>query len=160
MKKIKRINVGEVLEKVHKFCVLYIFKFISIILFIKLPPILSVGAFIKRDNKYLFVDLSYINGFGLPGGIIENLESVEHALKREIKEETGFNIINSKYLYSVVSKYRGVDTLSLIFSIEVSGDLKESGEGKLVWTSLEYFLKRPAYENGRLAVEKLINSKN
>jgi ADP-ribose pyrophosphatase YjhB (NUDIX family) len=42
---------------------------------------------VKKDNKYLLLYHPLTNLWTLPGGKVEKGESLEEALKREIKEE-------------------------------------------------------------------------
>ena len=54
----------------------------------------SVKALIERDGKFFFI-LKKRNGsifYGLPGGLKEPGETLEEALKREVKEETGWDV--------------------------------------------------------------------
>ena len=47
----------------------------------------------KRDKHSLFYPLTW----GLPGGIIEHKETIENAVKRELKEEMGIEVQIIKY---------------------------------------------------------------
>jgi 8-oxo-dGTP pyrophosphatase MutT (NUDIX family) len=61
-----------------------------------------VGAVIKRDNKVLLIH-RFKNGdeyWVLPGGGVEDEESLEEALKREVFEETGLELVNFEALGS------------------------------------------------------------
>jgi 8-oxo-dGTP pyrophosphatase MutT (NUDIX family) len=88
------------LYKIRAFLFLYVSRILSKILFVDIPPIVSVTAIIKRDSKVLFIDLTYLKGFGLPGGLVKQNEEIEDAVRREVKEETDLDITNLKYLWS------------------------------------------------------------
>ena len=63
------------------------------------------GACITNDKGELLLQKrSKDNIWGLPGGALEIGESIEEAAKREVKEETGFDI-EVEYLVGVYSKY-------------------------------------------------------
>ena len=60
----------------------------------------SVGAVIKKDGKFLLIDRTSIPlGFAGPAGHVDEDESPEQALLREIEEETGLKIISKKLLF-------------------------------------------------------------
>ena len=62
----------------------------------------------------------------LPGGFVEFEETAECALQREIKEELGVNIVNSKYLFSAPNRYIFSDytvfTLDLFYLVTFDSD--------------------------------------
>lgn len=56
---------------------------------------IGVGAFICDGNRVLLVQVNYGPAKGawiLPGGRVENSESLSEALIREVQEETGFQV--------------------------------------------------------------------
>ena len=58
-------------------------------------PVVGVGAVVVRDGKALIVKRAHEPRKGewsLPGGRVELGESLEHATRREIKEETGLDV--------------------------------------------------------------------
>lgn len=57
-------------------------------------PIMTVGGLIQNpDKKFLFVRTAKWSGkWGIPGGKVEYGETLEHAFKREILEETGLSV--------------------------------------------------------------------
>jgi len=58
-------------------------------------PIVSVGAVVIRDCSVLLVKRDQEPSKGLwsiPGGVIELGESLEHAVQREVREETGIDV--------------------------------------------------------------------
>ena len=62
----------------------------------KKKPTLTVDAIIKtNDDKIVLVKRKnppYKGWWALPGGIVEYGETVEEAVKREVKEETGLEV--------------------------------------------------------------------
>lgn len=62
----------------------------------KKTPTLTVDAIIKtNDDKVVLVKRKnppYKGWWALPGGIVEYGETVEEAVKREVKEETGLEV--------------------------------------------------------------------
>lgn len=59
---------------------------------------IRVYAVIIRDDKLLLT--KQWDGYSLPGGGVEIAESLEHALERELKEETGLTITAGKIFYN------------------------------------------------------------
>ncbi|PHU36537.1 8-oxo-dGTP diphosphatase [Pseudobutyrivibrio ruminis] len=76
-------------------------------------------------------------GYTLPGGHVETGESFVDAVIREIKEETGLNIINPKLAGVKQFPIDGGRYLVLLFkATEFSGEVISSDEGKMEW--IEY----------------------
>jgi mutator protein MutT len=58
-------------------------------------PVPAVGAIILKDDKILLVKRGAEPGIGkwsIPGGSMEFGETMEEAVKREVKEETGLDV--------------------------------------------------------------------
>ncbi len=61
----------------------------------------SVGAVLKNKGKYLLIERAiYPPGFACPAGHIDTGETPLKALKREVEEEAGLKIKNSKLLFN------------------------------------------------------------
>ncbi len=63
-------------------------------------------------------------GYALPGGFVDYGESVEHAVVREAKEETGLDVRNCRqfHVYSDPSRDPRRHTLSVVFTCEAEGE--------------------------------------
>ena len=135
----------------------YILKFFSKLLFIESPPLFSVAALIEKGGKLLFLNLSYQKGLGLPGGIVQEGETLEETLKREVLEETGLKVTKSMYFSSVIGSYKGIPTASVVFLADTLGKLKSSEEGELVWMRPKDAIGKLFYKDSATAVvEKYI----
>jgi len=97
----------------------------------------TVAAFaivFDEQGRVLLVHRTDYDLWNLPGGTLENLESPVDAVKREVKEETGFDIEVGK-LVSVYSK-SDKNSISFTFSCKIiKGQLTLSNESD----KIEYF---------------------
>lgn len=87
-------------------------------------PVPAVAAIILRDGEILLIRRGGEPGAGLwsiPGGNVELGETLEEALKREVREETGLEII--------VGKLAGVHNLVV----------REAGRIRFHYVILDYF---------------------
>ena len=64
---------------------------------------------ICQDDKFLLVRIKDNNFYCLPGGHVELGENTEHAVLREMKEETGYNLNIKKLLAVTENFYTGTD---------------------------------------------------
>ena len=95
-----------------------------------LNPAAAVAAFILNSKNELLVErrkLEPAKGMlDLPGGFCDMGETVEQAMKREIKEETALDVVDMKYQFSQPNVYRfaGIDvrTLDMIFLCKVADE--------------------------------------
>jgi nucleoside triphosphatase len=61
---------------------------------------LSVGALIRKDDKYLLIKRrNWPFGYSFPSGHVEYKEEIEDALRREILEETALEVAIIKLLF-------------------------------------------------------------
>ncbi len=83
----------------------------------------SVVGILEKDNKILmlkrhFYDRTLPNVYCLPGGKVEEKESLESALKREVYEETGLNVCSQTYLEALDVEIKEKHFEINMFSIE------------------------------------------
>lgn len=87
----------------------------------------AVAALIfNEEGKLLFTRRAiepYKGMLDLPGGFIEHMETAEEALRRELKEELGVEVIEAEYFRSFPNKYPFsgllVFTLDLFYKVKV-----------------------------------------
>jgi len=105
----------------------------------------SVGAIIKKDGKYLLMDRA-IEPFGFAGiaGHVDDNETEVEALKREVKEESGFDVEKYELVFEGELDFepcsRGVEVhYWKLYACETSGNLQtKSKEIKSIdWYSTE-----------------------
>lgn len=97
-----------------------------------IPMHYSVGALIRQGDKYLLIDrASFPFGFAGVGGHVDEGETPEQAISREVLEEVGLLVVQSKLLlqeeadWNTCNKGVGIHYWYL-FLCEVSGELKRS----------------------------------
>ena len=117
------------------------------------PMHYSVGAIIKKDNKYLLIDRTNPPlGFASIAGHIDEAETPEQALLREVQEEGGLVVLSHKLLTEEELDWnlcsRGIKVHYWhVYECEVKGDLHRNEQET---KSAGWFTKS---EIGRLALE-------
>ncbi len=105
----------------------------------------SVGAVIKRDNKYLLIERrEFPLGFAGLAGHIDEGEEPKAAVVREVFEEGGLEVTNAKLLYSEMVEwnecsYHVKGHFWHLYECETKGELKiDAHEAKSFnWYSAE-----------------------
>ncbi len=98
-------------------------------------PLLTVDALILCGRKIVLIKRKnppYRDRFALPGGFVEIGETVEAAVAREAREETGLDIkiIRILGVYSEPSRDPRGHTVSVCFLATGSGKLKAGSDAK------------------------------
>lgn len=101
----------------------------------------AVVALIIKDGLILTISRrNNPNKFGLIGGKVDDGETTEEALFREVKEETSLEIQDTVLVYQRVEPRddeNGMDFYSRTFYVKNwTGDPKSSDEGQVVWRTL------------------------
>jgi 8-oxo-dGTP pyrophosphatase MutT (NUDIX family) len=92
-------------------------------------------AIIQQGQRYLAIRRNDGRGFSFPGGLAMPWESDEHALRREVAEETGLELT----AIEPVLRYRSAADIPCnisVFRARVSGQLRGSWEGSPEWVSI------------------------
>ncbi|MBI2026993.1 MAG: NUDIX hydrolase [Deltaproteobacteria bacterium] len=96
-------------------------------------PLLTVDAIIEKDGTVLLVSRKNPPlGWALPGGFVDYGESVENALRREVKEETSLCTTSHTLfgVYSDPSRDPRFHTVSIIYIAKVEGVPKARSDAR------------------------------
>ena len=97
---------------------------------------LTVLCLVEKENKFLLQNREKDDwrGFTMPGGHIEQGESIIDAVVREMKEETGLTISNPKLCGVKQFPIENGRYIVFLFSAtEFEGELISSEEGEMHW---------------------------
>ena len=131
-------------------------------------PSSSTAAFILNSKGELLVARRAKDPakgtLDLPGGFVDNGESGEQGMVREIREETGLDIHELEYLFSIpnVYHYSGMDihTLDLFFRCHVEDDAVvhvADDASECMWLPLrEVYVERFGLRSIREAVHRFL----
>ena len=94
-------------------------------------PSAAVAAFILNENDELLVRIRATepakNTCDLPGGFVDDNETAEEALIRELKEELGITVDQVDYLFSLRNQYLysgwTLPTLDLFYCVKIGTDI-------------------------------------
>lgn len=124
-----------------------------------------VAGFLEKDNKFLLVKRPFgKRNEGLwefPGGKVEEGESLEEALKRELIEELGIRVLSSTFLEKVFHDYGDFQIELFAFKVEFfEGEFKLKEASDFQWTDLNSALKLNLCEADRKLIKKLLGLRN
>lgn len=126
----------------------------------------TISAIILNDKQEVLVTKRNFepdkDTWEVPGGFVDKYETAEDAVRREVKEELGINILNPKYIFSLTCSYEikdvSYDVLVMYFTCNYSGEFKlnsENSEYKFI--GLDNLTDRFHKPHGR-ALKLLINT--
>ena len=120
-------------------------------------------CYVEKDGQYLMLhrvkkenDLNRDKWIGL-GGKFEEGESPEDCVIREIKEETGLDLISPTYrgIVTFVSDRCETEWMHLFWADRFTGDVIECDEGELAWIKKEDLYALPHWEGDRIFLDLL-----
>lgn len=126
---------------------------------------LTVLCYLKKDDQYLFMnrnkkknDLNEGKWIGI-GGHLEDEETKEQALVREVKEETGLTLNNFTYRGEILFVNDDYQEIMYLFTSEnFSGELAECDEGELSWIDKDKIFDLNLWEGDKYFLKPLLNS--
>ena len=101
---------------------------------------LTVLCLLHQNGQYLLQDRVKKDwqGFTLPGGHVEQGESIVDAVVREMKEETGLTIRNPRLCGVKHFPIDGGRCIVFLFEAkQYEGELSSSDEGKMHWINID-----------------------
>ena len=122
-------------------------------------------CYIEKEGKYLMLhrvkkhhDINAEKWIGV-GGHVENGETPEECLLREVKEETGL-VLTAYRLRGLVTFLSDAcePELMCVFTADAfDGELIECDEGELAWVEKSDVLALPTWEGDRVFLERLLS---
>ncbi len=118
-------------------------------------------CYLERDGCYLMLhrvkkehDVNRDKWVGI-GGKLEENESPEDCLRREVYEETGLTLTDYRYcgLVTFVSDRWEGEYMHLFHATGFTGDLKECDEGVLEWVPIPTVRTLPQWEGDRIFLD-------
>ena len=120
----------------------------------------TVLAYIKKDDCYLMLlrnkkknDMNEGKWLGI-GGHLEEDETPDMALVREIKEETNLDVVSFTYRAKLIFKNNDYEEIMYLYTVEdFKGELKECNEGTLEYKKINEIQNLNIWEGDRVFLE-------
>ncbi len=126
------------------------FKVLSLLTLGSFPPLGSVAIVVEEQGKILVVERSDGRGFSLPGGMMRWNETLAQALRREVREETGYEV-TVEGLVGIYSGEHGDERLRSVLIVYrgrlAGGSMHGSFEGQVRWLPPGDLRGRMAFDN-------------
>jgi 8-oxo-dGTP pyrophosphatase MutT (NUDIX family) len=119
-------------------CFFWLISRTAIFLYRRFPlfgPIPGSIAIIRRDGGFLAIKRNDGYGLGLPGGLARPWETAEQALRREVREETGLELITADLRFEFQTSIL-YPTRTTVFEATAEGRVHNSWEGAAAIVSL------------------------
>ena len=122
-------------------------------------------CYIEQEGKYLMLhrvkkhhDINAGKWIGV-GGHVENGETPEECLLREVKEETGLTLTAYRLrgLVTFLSDVCEPELMCVFTADAFDGELIECDEGELAWVEKSDVLGLPTWEGDRVFLERLLS---
>ncbi|WP_348981281.1 NUDIX hydrolase [Bacillus sp. DNRA2] len=121
---------------------------------------LAVAVYVLDDQNNILLVKGYRRGWEFPGGYVNRGESIKAAAIREVKEESGIDIVIKKTLGVEHDMYRSVSVF-VFEGKKVSGDLATSSENEAVgFFSYDEAMQMIKLKNFKDRLFKCANEKN
>jgi len=96
-------------------------------------PLPTVDLIVEYRNGIVLIERKFIPyGWALPGGFVDEGETLERAAIREAKEETNLDVslIDLLYIYSNPLRDKRKHTISAVFIAKAEGELSAADDAK------------------------------
>ena len=123
----------------------------------------TVMSYLEKENQYLMLyrnkkekDINKNKYIGV-GGHVEKGETPDQALIREVKEETGLDLLSFNKRGLVYLVLNGYDEEIYIYtSLDFKGELIECNEGDLLWVDKDKVMSLPIWEGDKYFLKYLL----
>lgn len=112
----------------------------------------GVVGLIRDKDKFLVIERSDGRGVSFPGGFQMPWEEAEQAAIREVREETGLDVIKSVFKQRYFSSNEVPLNIS-VFEMEATGQLRSSWEGTPCWLPVSELRERLLPSQRRIVEE-------
>lgn len=136
----RRTNHYELtLHEIPNWLITFVAQTLATVTLGALPPVPSVAGVIEYEQKLLMIDRTDGMGYSLPGGIMRWGESISQTLRREVVEETGYEVEIGTWVGNYSGRLRDarLSTICVAYvAVIVGGQERDSPEGSVTWQSL------------------------
>ncbi|MCS7279889.1 MAG: (deoxy)nucleoside triphosphate pyrophosphohydrolase [Thermodesulfobacteriaceae bacterium] len=130
----------------------------------KKPVYQVVAGFIEKEGKFLLVQRPFHKRNGglweFPGGKVERGETLEEALKRELKEELDIEILETSFLERIVHDYEDFQIELFLLKVQsFKGTLTLKEASNFKWVNFASALRLELCEADKKLIQKLLSYK-